>query len=148
VDTDGELRAEFGDGSTLRLRAAWASDVAVDTTRISVRGRDRTGRVAAVTLETTFGFSPQRVAEPTLEIQLGDRANRIAVPATIGVEYDRQVTAAVTLIDQGGTDPAELRRSTWVLGLLESAYRVAGRPLWSAMTDPSEIPHVPAPTRV
>ncbi|MEU6021903.1 Gfo/Idh/MocA family oxidoreductase [Micromonospora sp. NPDC047134] len=129
VETDGELRARFTDGSTLYLRAAWACDVAVDTTRFEVRGRTADGRDAVLTLETTFGFSPNRVAEPFLETRVGDRSTRLPVTAPIGAEFDRQVAATVLLADQERTDTAELRRSAWVLGLLETAYRVAGRPL-------------------
>jgi oxidoreductase len=146
VETDGELRAHFVNGSALYLRAAWASEVTVDTTRISVSGLTGDGRDAAVTLETTFGFSPHRVALPSIEVRAGDRIDRLPAAASVGDEYDRQVEAAVALVGRGETDSAELRRGAWVLGLLESAYREAGRPLRDPAQDadgavlPPEIP--------
>lgn len=124
VEVDGTVRAEFADGSRLILRAAWASEVTTDTTQFIVRGGDE-HRV----LTGTFGFSPNRVAEPNLAAWSPDSYRWIAFPAHVGREYDAQVEA-IAAFASGALDwEAELTESAAVLDLLKAAYEAAGRPL-------------------
>ncbi|CAM5445194.1 Gfo/Idh/MocA family oxidoreductase [Streptomyces californicus] len=53
VEADGSLRARYRDGSALSLRAAWATDVEVDTTRIEVHGTGADGEECHLELVTT-----------------------------------------------------------------------------------------------
>ncbi|WP_051710804.1 Gfo/Idh/MocA family protein [Streptomyces sp. NRRL S-350] len=124
VEVDGTVRAEFADGSRLVLRAAWASEVTTDTTRFVVEG----GGERRV-LTGTFGFSPNRVAEPALTSWGPDSYRRITLPDHVGREYDAQVEA-IAAFASGALDwEAELAESAAVMDLLEAAYRAAGRPL-------------------
>lgn len=124
VEVDGTVRAEFADGSRLILRAAWASAVTTDTTRFIVLGGGE-HRV----LTGTFGFSPNRVAEPTLTSWSPDFYRRILLPDHAGREYDAQLEAIIAFASGALDWEAELTESAAVMDLLEAAYAAAGRPL-------------------
>ncbi|MFF8960022.1 Gfo/Idh/MocA family protein [Streptomyces sp. NPDC014894] len=129
VEADGRLRARYRDGSELSLRAAWASETAVDTTRIEVRGAAADGEECRLELVTTFGFSPNRVAHPVLRVRRGGRSTEWSVGTVPGKEYDDQLDATVAMLRRSAPWRTELKRTAEVLGLLEDAYRIAGRPL-------------------
>jgi oxidoreductase len=129
VETDGELRAVYPDGSSLSLRAAWMSDVPVDTTRIIVRGPDAGGAPCRAELVTTFGFSPHRVVCPVLRVERRDRQREWHAGTVPGQEYDDQLEAAVAMVRRRAPWRTELLGTASVMALFEEAYRVAGRPL-------------------
>ncbi|MCC0575579.1 Gfo/Idh/MocA family protein [Streptomyces californicus] len=131
VEADGSLRARYRDGSALSLRAAWATDVEVDTTRIEVHGTGADGEECHLELVTTFGFSPHRVAHPVLRARRGDRVSEWPVETAPGKEYDAQLDATLAMLRRSLPWRTELHRSAQVLSLLEDAYRAAGRPLVS-----------------
>ncbi|MFI6287515.1 Gfo/Idh/MocA family protein [Streptomyces sp. NPDC051018] len=129
VETDGRLRAHYRDGSVLSLRAAWASEVTVDTTTIEVRGTTADGERCRLELVTTFGFSPNRVTRPVLRVWRGSRSTEWSVETVPGKEYDDQLDATLAMVRRSAPWRVELRGTAEVLGLLEDAYRIAGRPL-------------------
>lgn len=135
VEPDGRLLAHYRDGSSLTLRAAWAADVDVDTTRVAVRGTGADGEECHLELVTTFGFSPNRVTHPVLRVRRGDRSRQWPVETVPGKEYDVQLDSTLSMLRRNLPWRAELQSSAEVLALLEDAYRVAGRPL---------VPEVPA----
>lgn len=74
-------------GTALQLHAAWASHQPVDVTRVTVRGS-----AGEISLSTTFGFSPNRIADPSLTLTRNGRRESIAFPREeLGAEYGRQV---------------------------------------------------------
>ncbi|WP_405554683.1 Gfo/Idh/MocA family oxidoreductase [Streptomyces canus] len=129
VETDGELRAVYPDGSSLSLRAAWVSDTPVDTTRISVRGTDAEGAPYRAELLTTFGFSPHRVTCPVLRVERAGQHHEWHAGTVPGQEYDDQLEAAVAMVRRRAPWRTELLGTASVMALFEEAYRVAGRPL-------------------
>lgn len=131
VEADGSLQARYRDGSALTLRAAWATDVEVDTTRIEVHGTGVDGEAYHLELVTTFGFSPHRVTHPVLRVRRGDRSSEWPVETVPGKEYDAQLDATLAMLRRNLPWRAELQGSAQVLSLLEDAYRAAGRPLVS-----------------
>lgn len=129
VEVDGGLRGVFADGSTLTLRAAWISEVPVDTTRIEVRGRDAKGTECRIELVTTFGFSPHRVTSPVLRVERAGSVTERRAHFSPGQEYDDQLDATVAMAGRRMPWRTELIGSAAVMRLMEDAYRAAGVPL-------------------
>jgi oxidoreductase len=123
-DVEDTVRALLvtADGVSVALHAAWASHAPLDRTEITV-----SGVAGTVTLNCTFGFSPDRAAS-SLTLVVDGEVNRIALPDDpVGTEYDRQVDALPALL-AGGTPPdaavAEARR---IIDVVERVYRLARR---------------------
>lgn len=108
-------------GSSLALRASWASHQPVDVTSIQVEGRD-----AVATLRCTFGFSPQRLPASRLTVLRHGEEEVVPLPEEpIGAEYDRQLDGLPALLaDPAGRGRAieEARRT---IGVIEQLYAAA-----------------------
>lgn len=128
VEIDGSLEASFADGSRLTVRAAWVSEVSVDTTRIVVdAGAER------MELLTTFGLSPCRIRRPTLVVQRrGVTEHVMLAKSEPGREYGEQLEIMSAFVAGALDWRAELRECRAVLELLSGAYACAGHPLIAA----------------
>ncbi|MFD4320234.1 Gfo/Idh/MocA family protein [Streptomyces sp. NPDC058548] len=97
-------------GTSVALRASWASHAARDLTLIRVEGSAGTA-----TLRCVFGFSPNREPVPTLTLTREGRTEDIALPAEpIGVEYGRQLDDLPRLLADPahrGSAVADIRRN-------------------------------------
>ncbi|CAM5336719.1 Gfo/Idh/MocA family oxidoreductase [Streptomyces tanashiensis] len=97
-------------GTSVALRASWASHAARDLTLVRVEGSAGTA-----TLRCVFGFSPNREPVPTLTLTREGRTEDIALPAEpIGVEYGRQLDDLPRLLadpSHRGSAVADIRRN-------------------------------------
>ncbi|MGW0891193.1 Gfo/Idh/MocA family protein [Saccharopolyspora sp. NPDC002578] len=108
-------------GIAVSLRASWASHEPCDVTSIRVEGD-----AGAATLRCTFGFSPNRVANPELVLLRSGHQEQIPLrPVPVGAEYDRQLDELpVQLADPTGAGRAvdEARRTARIVdGVYASA---------------------------
>lgn len=108
-------------GTSVSLRASWASHELHDVTRIVV---DCSG--GTVTLRCTFGFSPNREGGSVLTLLRNGRSEELPVPqAPIGSEYVRQLDEVPALLaDKANTGRAveEVRRT---INVIERLYQTA-----------------------
>ncbi|WP_446033981.1 Gfo/Idh/MocA family protein [Streptomyces olivaceus] len=109
------------DGTSVALHASWASHATRDTTTVELHGNAGTAR-----LTCTFGFSPNRVAEPVLTLTRDGASEAVPFAAEpVGAEYDRQVAALTALL----ADPASRGRAVddarWTVRLIERLYASA-----------------------
>ncbi|NUS15104.1 MAG: HAD-IA family hydrolase [Streptomyces sp.] len=126
-------------GTSVSLRASWASHEAVDTTRITVEGS-----AGSATLTCTFGFSPNRRPAPLLTSTRDGTTTQVAVPAEpVGAEYTRQLDVLPGLLADPGLRGAAVAQARRTIGVIERLYASAARPA-------PALPHQrirPAPTR-
>ncbi|MFE6064613.1 Gfo/Idh/MocA family protein [Streptomyces sp. NPDC056431] len=121
-------------GTSVALRAGWASHAARDLTLIRVEGSAGTA-----TLRCVFGFSPNREPVPTLTLTREGRTEDIALPAEpIGVEYGRQLDDLPRLLGDPahrGSAVADIRRNIRITERFYEAALASGAP----SPDPSPL---------
>ncbi|MEU6992307.1 Gfo/Idh/MocA family oxidoreductase [Streptomyces sp. NPDC046465] len=97
-------------GTSVALRASWASHATRDLTLIHVEGSAGTA-----TLRCVFGFSPNREPVPTLTVTREGRTEEIALPTEpVGAEYGRQLDDLPRLLADPahrGKSAADIRRT-------------------------------------
>ncbi|QFU93041.1 Gfo/Idh/MocA family protein [Amycolatopsis sp. YIM 10] len=91
------------DGTSVLVRASWASHEQRDVTTVTVHGSEGTAR-----LRCTFGFSPNREGSAVLSLTCDGETVVLPVPEEpIGSEYDRQLNELPGLL----ADPAAQGRA-------------------------------------
>ncbi|AXB47632.1 Gfo/Idh/MocA family protein [Amycolatopsis albispora] len=91
------------DGTSVLVRASWASHEQRDVTTVAVHGSEGTAR-----LRCTFGFSPNREDKAVLSLTCDGETVVLPVPEEpIGSEYDRQLNELPGLL----ADPASQGRA-------------------------------------
>ncbi|MGA8116458.1 MAG: Gfo/Idh/MocA family oxidoreductase [Actinocatenispora sp.] len=123
VDVEDQLTALLTtDHYAAQLRFAWASHEEADRTVLTLHGTD-----ASLTLTTTFGFSPLRVATPSLVLRRNGTVREIPLPAaSVGEEYDRQLDALPDLFAAADPTGRSMREARDVLSVVTACYRAAG----------------------
>lgn len=114
--------ATMTDGRAIHLHVAWASQKALDVTRVTVHGSR-----ALAALTTTFGFSPNRVGEPSLVVtEAGHETPVPLLREPIGAEYGRQVALLADEIGSPGADDDFVEIEA-VVRALQAIYSAAER---------------------
>lgn len=110
-------------GTSVSLRASWASHEPKDVTTLRVEGSAGTAE-----LRCTFGFSPNREGGPVLTLVRDGEVEPIEVPhEAIGAEYHQQLDELASAL----TDPASRGRAITeagsTIGVIDRVYAAAGR---------------------
>jgi oxidoreductase len=111
----GFLRTETG--TSLSLRASWASHEALDVTEFTV---DASGGTAI--LRCTFGFSPNRPGGSTLTRTVDGVTMTRSVGEPIGQEYDRQLAEIPGLLTESGSPGAAIEETRRTIEVIERIY--------------------------
>jgi oxidoreductase len=110
-----------GAGTSVTLRASWASHEALDRTVFRLEGSEGTAE-----LRCTLGFSPNREAGSVLTHIVGGetvRADRLDEP--IGTEYDRQLDAVPALLADPARRGRAVRDARWAIDVIDRIYASA-----------------------
>ncbi|WP_318207419.1 Gfo/Idh/MocA family oxidoreductase [Streptomyces sp. SJL17-1] len=132
-------------GTSVALRASWASHAARDLTLIRVEGSAGTA-----TLRCVFGFSPNREPVPTLTLTREGRTEDVALPTEpIGVEYGRQLDDLPRLLGDPthrGRAVADIRRNIRITERFYESALAGSAPLPETSAAPSPEPSLePSP---
>jgi oxidoreductase len=112
-----------GAGTSLSLRASWASHEALDRTVIRVEAAGGTA-----TLECTFGFSPNRAEGSHLSRTVDGVTDTRAVGEPIGAEYDRQLAELPDVLADPAARGAAIAEARRTIDVIERLYRTAATP--------------------
>lgn len=110
-------------GTSLSLRASWASHEALDLTEIRVEAARGTA-----TLRCTFGFSPNRQGGSTLTHTVQGVTTVRSVGEPIGQEYDRQLAELPAVLNDPIARGKALEETRRTIDVIERLYAAAGTP--------------------
>jgi len=106
-------------GTSVMVEARWASHAALDETVLTAEGP-----LGVATLHTTFGFSPNRVAQPSLTVLRDGVAENAALPPqTVGVEYAALVSELERRLRAGAEGDAQ--RANDIVSVIEHVYALS-----------------------
>jgi oxidoreductase len=111
-----------GDGIGVSLRTSWASHQACDITRVTVDAAAGTA-----SLECTFGFSPNRLAQSVLTVLRNGATSQVPLAIEpIGSEYGRQLDALPGQLADPGMRGHAITEAASAVRVIEQLYRKAG----------------------
>jgi oxidoreductase len=135
VEDTARVFLVMADNVSVGLRASWASHQGYDATTVTVEGAAGTA-----SLRCTFGFSPNRVAEPALLLLSQGTARPVPfAPDQVGAEYGRQLDALPALLADPGTRGQAIAEAQSAVSVIERLYRTARRPPSPAVPVPDEV---------
>lgn len=105
--------------TSIQLNVAWASHYPVDRTSIALHGDD-----GAIILETTFGFSPNRVLNPKLTLyKHGDEKLLELKNEKVGYEYELHTNDIINSLMSGSPDNQKtMAEMEYIVQLTENIY--------------------------
>lgn len=124
VEDTAHVFVVVGNGVGVSLRTSWASHQSCDVTKVTVEGA-----AGAASLECTFGFSPNRLAQPALTVLCRGEISRVPLEQEpIGTEYERQLDALPALLADPDLRGHALTEAASAVQVIERFYRKARTP--------------------
>ena len=123
IDVEDNVRAFMvtDDGTSIALRAAWASHHEHDTTKVRVEGSAGTAL-----LECTFGFSPDRIGGSSLIRTEAGQSVTIDFPdEEIGTEYNTQLADIPRLLADPASRGSAIANAGRTIDAIERIYKSA-----------------------
>ncbi|GLU50351.1 Gfo/Idh/MocA family protein [Nocardiopsis ansamitocini] len=109
------------EGTSIALRASWASHEAHDTTLLRAEGSR-----ATATLSCTFGFSPNRSGRSSLTLTRDGHTVHLPLPDDpVGAEYDRQLDLIPALLADPATHGDALDDARQIIAVIDGIYASA-----------------------
>lgn len=110
-------------GTSVSLRASWASHEPRDVTTIRVEGS-----AGSAELRCTFGFSPNREGGPVLTLLRDGEPERIEVPReAIGAEYHQQLDQLVSALTDPAAPGRAITEARSTIDVIDRVYASAAR---------------------